>query len=154
MIIYLRILPLSLKHDNTIWLRVDDSWWSFPFAWIFLVRLASHLELFMSFLSPRLHPFFLILLSCHLFALWSWHLVGPSAPLAVLCSSSIHDEWAVSSLCNVIGVCHVPCFISDLDSSRDLPKLNWEFPAGVSPTKYPISTKAYYRLKNQPRHHV
>jgi hypothetical protein len=28
------------------------------------------------------------------------------------------------------------------------------FPAGVSPTKYPISTIAYYRLKNQPRHHV
>ena len=27
-------------------------------------------------------------------------------------------------------------------------------PAGVSPTKYPISTIAYYRLKNQPRHHV
>ena len=26
------------------------------------------------------------------------------------------------------------------------------FPAGFSPTKYPISTIAYYRLKNQPRH--
>ena len=36
---------------------------------VFLVWLALQLELFMSFLSPRLHPFFLILLSCHLSAL-------------------------------------------------------------------------------------
>ena len=35
----------------------------------FLVWLVSQLELFMSFLSPRLHSFFLILLSCHLSAL-------------------------------------------------------------------------------------
>ena len=39
---------------------------------VFLFWLASHLELFMSFLSPRLHPFFLILLSCHLSALRSF----------------------------------------------------------------------------------
>ena len=38
---------------------------------VFLVQLATHLELFMSFLSPRLHPFFLILLLCLLFSLWS-----------------------------------------------------------------------------------
>ena len=50
-------------------------------------------------------------------------------------SSAIHDEWVVSSLCNVIGVHYVPCFISDLNSSRDLPKLIWEFPVGGSPTK-------------------
>ena len=36
---------------------------------VFLVWLALQLELFMSFLSPRLHPFFLILLSYHLSAL-------------------------------------------------------------------------------------
>ena len=35
---------------------------------VFLVRLVSQHELFMSFLSPRLYPFILILLSCHLFA--------------------------------------------------------------------------------------
>jgi hypothetical protein len=39
---------------------------------VFLVRLASKYELFMSFLSPRLHPFFLILSSCHLSALRSF----------------------------------------------------------------------------------
>ena len=188
--------------------------WSFPCSASLTV---------MSFLLPRLHPFFLILLLCHLFSLWSCHLVGPSASLIILClndlfsqmisywwglirsidqdlslhlaflciiwwdedvtscmffsrqplfdfrwflvdkmlfiratnlSSSIHDEWAVSSFHKVIGVRHVPCFIFDLNLSRDLPKLNWEFSTGVSPTKYPVSTKAYYRLKNQPRHHV
>ena len=39
---------------------------------VFLVWLALQYELFMSFLSPRLHLFFLILLSCHLSALWSF----------------------------------------------------------------------------------
>ena len=38
---------------------------------VFLIRLALHLELFMSFLFLRLHPFFLILLLCLLFSLWS-----------------------------------------------------------------------------------
>ena len=38
---------------------------------VFLVQLASYLELFMSFLSSRLHPFCLILLLCLLFAIWS-----------------------------------------------------------------------------------
>ena len=52
---------------------------------VFLIQLASHLELFMSFLFPRLHPFFLILLSYHLFALWSCHFVGPSTLPIVLC---------------------------------------------------------------------
>ena len=190
---------------------------------VFLVRLVSQLKLFMSFLFPRSHISFLILLSCHHSTLRSHHFVGPSTSPFVLClndlfsqmiscwwelirsvdqdlslhlaflciiwwdedvtscmffsrqplfdfcwllvdemlfigavdlSSSIHDEWAVSSFHKVIGVHHVPCFIFDLNSSRDLPKFNWEFPAGVSPTKYPISTKAYYRLKNQSRHHV
>ena len=188
--------------------------WSFPY-------LASLTVI--SFLLPRLHPSFLILLSCHLSTLWSCHFVGPSASPFVLCpnhlfsqmiscwwglmrsvdqdlslhlaflyiiwwdedvtscmffsrqplfdfrwllvdemlfirvaylSSSIHDEWAVSSFHKVIGVHHVSCFILDLNLSHDLPILNWEFSTGVSPTKYPVSTKAYYRLKNQPRHHV
>ena len=35
MIIYLRMLPLSLERDDTIWRRIDDSGWSFPFAWSF-----------------------------------------------------------------------------------------------------------------------
>jgi hypothetical protein len=48
----------------------------------------------------------------------------------------------------------IPCFISDLNSSHDLSKLNWEFLVGVSPTKYLVSTKAYFRLKNQSRHHI
>ena len=39
---------------------------------VFLVRLVSKYELFMSFLSPKLHPFFLILLSYHLSALQSF----------------------------------------------------------------------------------
>ena len=39
---------------------------------VFLVRLVSQLEMFMSFLFPRSHLFFLILLSCHLFALRSF----------------------------------------------------------------------------------
>ena len=39
---------------------------------VFLVRLVSQLELFMSFLFPSSHLFFLILLSCHLFALRSF----------------------------------------------------------------------------------
>jgi hypothetical protein len=69
-------------------------------------------------------------------------------------SSFIHVEWVVYSLRNVTGAHHVPYFISDLILSRDLPKLNWEFHIGVSPTKQPISTKAYFRLKNQPKHHV
>ena len=156
----------------------------------------------MDFLFPRLPPFCLILLSCHLSTLRSHQLVGPSTSPFVLClkpwfcfnkwspvgegflvcwfscplpmsecfdcrsyfmtdifflfvpwSSSIHVESAMSSFHKVIGVHHVPCFIFDLNSSRDLPKLNWEFLTGVNPTKYPISTKAYYWLKNQPRHH-
>ena len=69
-------------------------------------------------------------------------------------SSFIYDEWAVSSLRHVIGVHHVPCFISDLNSSHDLPKLNSEFPVGVSLTKYPVSTTTNYQLKDQPKHHV
>ena len=145
-------------------------------------------------LLPRLHPSFLILLSCHLSTLRSHHFARPSASPFVLClndlfsqmisywwglirsvdqdlslhlaflcisnlgyedatscmffsrqplfdfrwllvdemlfigaadlSSSIHDEWAVYSFHKVIGVHHVPCFIFDLNSSRDLPKLN------------------------------
>jgi hypothetical protein len=51
----------------------------------FLVLLASQLELFMSFLFPKLHPFFLILLPCHLSALRSCHFVGPSTSPIVLC---------------------------------------------------------------------
>ena len=39
---------------------------------VFLVRLVSQLELFMSFLFPSSHLFFLILLSCHLSALRSF----------------------------------------------------------------------------------
>ena len=71
MTIYLWMLPLSLERDDTIWRRVDDSWYSFPFAWSFpcLASLASWAvhELLISYIAP----FFLILLSCHLFALWS-----------------------------------------------------------------------------------
>ena len=162
----------------------------------------------MSFLFPRLHHFFLILLSYHLFALRSCHFVGPSASLIVLCLklwfvstndflmvraydfkfvehdlpllsaclhpfeskrwgcrwlyvvllstfldlcrffiderlfigaaesiSSIHDEWVVSSLRKVIGVHHVPCFISDWIHLMTYPIWIWEFPACVSPTK-------------------
>jgi hypothetical protein len=59
----------------------------------------------------------------------------------------------MSYLRNVIGVRHVLCFISDLNS-HDFPKLNLESPTGVSPTKYPVSTIAYFQLKNQPKHHI
>jgi hypothetical protein len=187
--------------------------WSFPCSASLIV---------ISFLLPRLHPSFLIILSCHLSTLRSCHFVGPSSLPFVLCLNDlfsqmiscwwglirpvdqdlslhlaflciiwwdedvtsciffsrqplfdfhwllvdemlfigacrlefIHDKWDVSSFHKVIGVHHVPCFIFDLNLSHDLPKLNWEFPIGVSPTKYLVSTIAYYRLKNQPRHHV
>ena len=39
---------------------------------VFLVRLVLQLELFMSFLFPKSHLFFLFLLSCHLSALRSF----------------------------------------------------------------------------------
>ena len=120
---------------------------------VFLVRLALQLEMFMSFLFPRLHPSFLVLLLCHLFALWSltfrWIFRSTHCFMAlafflfVPWISSIHVEWVVSSFHKVIGVHHVPCFIFDLNSSHDLPKLIWEFPVGVSLTKYQVSTTAY-----------
>ena len=69
MTIYLMMLPSSLEHDDTIWRRVDDSWWSFPFAWSFPCSASLTV---MSFLLPRLHHSFLILLSCHLSALRSF----------------------------------------------------------------------------------
>ena len=199
MTIYLWMLPLLLERDDTMWRRVVDLWWSFPFAWSFP---CSASLVVMSFLLPRLHPSFLIFLSCHLSILRSHHFFGPFTSPFVLClndlfsqmisywwrlirsvdqdlslhlaflwiiwwdddvtscmflsrqplfdfcwllvdemlfigaadlSSSIHDEWVVSSFHKVIGVHHVPCFIFNLNLSRDLPKLNWEFPTGVSP---------------------
>ena len=75
MTIYLRMLPLSLKHDDTTWGMVDDSWYGPSlFAWSFSCSASLTV---MSFLLPRLHPSFLILLSCHLSTLRSF--VGPSA---------------------------------------------------------------------------
>ena len=62
------------------------------FLEVFIVRLASHLELLMSFLSPRLHPFFLILLSCHLSTLRSCHFIGPSTPPFVLCLNDLFSQ--------------------------------------------------------------
>ena len=38
----------------------------------------------------------------------------------------------------------MPYFISDLNSSHDLPKLNREFPTKVGPIKYPVSAKAIF----------
>jgi hypothetical protein len=49
----------------------------------------------------------------------------------------------MNELC-LLEVNHVPCFISGLNSSHDLPKLNWEFPVGVSPTKYPMSIQIIF----------
>ena len=70
MTIYLRMLPLPLERDDTIWRRIDGSWWSFPFAWSFpcLASLTTWAEFFV----PRLHPFFLIPLLCHLSTLRSF----------------------------------------------------------------------------------
>jgi hypothetical protein len=74
MTIYLRMLSLSLECDDTIWQRVDDSCRSL--LEVFLVRLASHLELFKSFLSPRFHPFlshsFVIPSFCSLILTFRW----------------------------------------------------------------------------------
>ena len=67
----LKMLPLSLEHDGTMWWRVDDLWWV-SLLEAFLAWLALHLELFMSFLSPRLHSSFSLF--CHaiflFFLLW------------------------------------------------------------------------------------
>jgi hypothetical protein len=101
MTIYLRMLSLSLEYDDTIWRRVDDSWWFFPFLFeVFLIRLVSYLELFMNFLS-RLHPFFLILLLCHLSALWSFDTLLDLPPhslfYAVLSSAFfMQSYWSLS----------------------------------------------------------
>jgi hypothetical protein len=46
----------------------------------------------MSFLLPRLHPSFLIILSCHLSTLQSWHFVGPSASPFVLCLNDLFSQ--------------------------------------------------------------
>ena len=90
MIIYLRMLPSSLKHDDTTWWMVDDSWWSFHFiAWSFPCSASLTV---MSFLLPRLHPFFLILLSCHLSTLWSCYFVGPSALPFVLYLNDLFSQ--------------------------------------------------------------
>jgi hypothetical protein len=86
MTIYLRMLPLSLEHEDTTWRRVDDSWWSFP-SYLKL----SLLELFMRFLS-RLHPLFLILLSCHTFDLWSLTFLLDLPPHSFLCLQWISGQ--------------------------------------------------------------
>jgi hypothetical protein len=59
---------------------------------VFLVRITSQFKLFMSFLSPSLHPLFLILLSCHLSALWSCHSIGPSISPFVLCLNDLFSQ--------------------------------------------------------------
>ena len=82
-------LPLDVTFVIGVWWHhVKKSRWLMmvlPFLLeVFLVRLALQLEMFMDSLFPRLHPFFLILLSCHLSALRSCHFVGLSASLIVL----------------------------------------------------------------------
>jgi hypothetical protein len=149
MTIYLRVLPLSLERDETILWRINDLWWSFPFAWNFpcsasLAAWAVH-KLLVSKIAPFLsHP---LVMPSFCFLMFYTLLDLPLHSL-------FHAAFLLPSLCKVIGVRHMPFFISDLNSSRDLPRLNWEFPIGVSLTKYPVSNTAYYRLKNQPRHHV
>ena len=91
MTIYLKMLLLSLEHDGTMWRRVDDLWWSFSFAWAFLVQLTSHLELFMSILSSRSHSFFLIIMPSFCFLILTFCLTF--APLIVLCLK----PWFVST---------------------------------------------------------
>jgi hypothetical protein len=198
--ILFEVCPLSLEHDDTIGLRIDNSWLSFSFCLkFFLVRLASQLEPFMSFLFPILHPSFLSF--CHtIFLLFDLVILLDLPPhslfyasnldlfpwmisfeskrwgcrrLYVLLLSTFLDlrwweaiywscrvdfihPWWMSCVFIAQGYWSSSCALLHLwlNSSHDLPKLNWEFPVGVSLTKYPISTKAYYRLKNQPRHHV
>ena len=67
----------------------------FPLLEIFLVRLASQFELFMSFLSPSLHPFL------------SHSFVMPS-----FCSSILTSCWTFRSL---IVLCLKPWFVSTND---------------------------------------
>jgi hypothetical protein len=70
---------------------------------------------------------------------WTLILTVLPSMLNEVYSSCIYDEWAMSSYA-IVRVHHVPCFISYLNSSLDLLRLNWEFPIGVSLAKYPIST--------------
>ena len=79
MTIYLRMLPLSLERDDTMWRRVDDSWWSFLFAWCFpfLASLASWAvhELLVSYIASFLsHPF--VMSSFFSSILISWSLLS------------------------------------------------------------------------------
>ena len=57
--------------------------WSFPYSSSLIV---------ISFLLPRLHPSFLILLSCHLSTLRSCHFVGPSVSPFVLCLNDLFSQ--------------------------------------------------------------
>jgi hypothetical protein len=57
---YLKMLTSSLECDDTMWWRIDNFLWFFP---------SLHLELFM---NTYYTPFSLILLLCHLSALWSF----------------------------------------------------------------------------------
>ena len=96
MTIYLRILPLSLERDNTMWRRVDDLWWSFPFAWSFPC-LASLAILSCSWASCFLACTLSLSTFCHaIFLLFDlWHFVGPSASLIISCSLLIcFHKWS------------------------------------------------------------
>jgi hypothetical protein len=59
---------------------------------VFLICLALQLELFMSFLFPRLHPFSLILLSCHFSALRSFDTLLDLLPHLFLCLQWISGQ--------------------------------------------------------------
>ena len=90
MTIYLRMLPSSLKHDDTTWWMVDDSWYGpFLFAWSFPCSASLTV---MSFLLPRLHPSFLLLWSCHLSTLRSRHFTRPSASPFVLFLNDLFSQ--------------------------------------------------------------
>ena len=53
MTIYIRMLPSSLKHDDTTWRMVDDSWWSIPFYLKFSLFGYPHsYELLVSYIAP------------------------------------------------------------------------------------------------------
>ena len=59
------------------------------FAWSFSCSASLTV---MSFLLPRLHHSFLILLSCHLSTLRSCHFVGPSVSPFVLCLNDLFSQ--------------------------------------------------------------
>jgi hypothetical protein len=112
---YLKMLPLSLECDDTMWWRTDDFLvvLSFLASWVVHEHIVSHVVLL-----------FLILLSCYLSALWSFDsLLGLFPHSLFLFSSFIHVEWVVSSYAKLLKF--VMCLASSSIWIHPMTYLNW-----------------------------